>query len=208
MKSSSGLLATALLLVATTALAQTTTQPTTQPADPPQSTTPTLSDLAKRAQQKKGATPPASKTFTNDDLKNITLPPDDTSRPADAKDAKAGDAKDAKTGDAAKADAAKGDDSKGDQKDEKYWRGKMDAAREDVRRNEAFAAALQSRINGLTADFSARDDPAQRAQIADARQKALDELDRVNKAVADGHKTIASIEEEARRAMVPPGWIR
>ena len=208
MKSSSGLLAAVLLLAAVPAVAQTTTQPTT--------TTPTLSDLAKRAQEKKGA-PPATKTFTNDDLKNAgTSPADDTSRPADAKSddakdaAKSADGKAAKSGDASKADDAKKDDpSKTDPtKTEKYWRDRIDAAREDVRRNQAFAAALRSRINGLTADFTARDDPAQRAVIADDRQKALAELDRVNKAVEDGNKAIASIEEEARRAMVPAGWIR
>jgi hypothetical protein len=207
MKSSSGLLAAVLLLVAVPALAQTTTQPTT---------TPTLSDLAKRAQEKKG-TPPATKTFTNDDLKNAgTSPADETSRPADAKTDDGKDAsksaagKGAKSGDASKVDDAKKDDaSKADPtKTEKYWRDRMDAAREDVRRNQAFATALQSRINGLTADFTSRDDPAQRAQIADDRQKALAELERVNKAVEDGNKAIASIEEEARKAMVPAGWIR
>jgi hypothetical protein len=207
MKSPNGLLAAVLLLVAVPALAQTTTQSTT---------TPTLSDLAKRAQEKKG-TPPATKTFTNDDLKNAgTSPADDTSRPADAKAAdgkdasKSADGKGAKSGDATKADDAKKDDaSKADPtKTEKYWRDRMDAAREDVRRNQAFATALQSRINGLTADFTSRDDPAQRAQIADDRQKALAELERVNKAVEDGNKAIASVEEEARKAMVPAGWIR
>jgi hypothetical protein len=207
MKSPNGLLAAVLLLVAVPALAQTTTQSTT---------TPTLSDLAKRAQEKKG-TPPATKTFTNDDLKNGgTSPADETSRPADAKTAdgkdasKSADGKGAKSGDASKADDAKKDDaSKADPtRTEKYWRDRMDAAREDVRRNQAFATALQSRINGLTADFTSRDDPAQRAQIADDRQKALAELERVNKAVEDGNKAIASVEEEARKAMVPAGWIR
>jgi len=205
MKSSSGLLAAVLLLASVPALAQSTTTQST----PAQSTTPTLADLAKRAQEKKGATPPATKTFTNDDLKTVNAPPasEDASKTADAK---SGDAKDAKSGDAAKAgDAKKDDPSKGDPtKTEKYWRDRMDAAREDVRRNQAFAAALQSRINGLTADFTARDDPYQRAQIADERQKALAELDRVNKAVEDGNKAIATIEEDARKAMVPAGWIR
>jgi hypothetical protein len=207
MKSSSGPLAAALLFLAVPALAQTTTQSTT---------TPTLSDLAKRAQEKKGTTTPATKTFTNDDLKNAGVSPsDETSRPSDAKSDDAKDASKsadgkAKSGDASKADDAKKDDaSKGDPtRTEKYWRDRMDAAREDVRRNQAFATALQSRINGLTADFTSRDDPAQRAQIADDRQKALAELERVHKAVEDGNKAIASIEEEARKANVPAGWIR
>jgi hypothetical protein len=92
--------------------------------------------------------------------------------------------------------------------DQKAWRGRIDAAREAVRRNEAFAEALQSRINGLTRDFSARDNPAQRAQIGEDRQKALAELERVRNDIQQGKKQIADIEEEARKAGVPPGWLR
>jgi hypothetical protein len=229
MRFSSGLLAASLMFVAAPVLAQSSTD---------SSATPTVTDLAKKVQEekaqkdkkaqdqkdqkdqkdqnqkdqkKKGATP-AVRTFTNDDLQGVSKPASDDSATMGAKsDAKDSDkSADAKSGDAAKKDAAtNGDPSKTDPtKTEKYWRDRMGAAREDVRRNEAFAAALQSRINGLTADFSARDDPYQRAQIADERQKALAELDRVNKAVEDGNKAIAGIEEEARKAMVPSGWIR
>jgi len=209
MRSSCAVLAGALLLAAAPAYAQSSTTPSSTPQS---STTPTLTELAKKAQEKKG-TNPKTKTFTNEDLKKVSVPPaDDTSQPADAKSADSKDASkgDTKSADAAKADGAKKDDpSKADAtKTEKYWRDRMDAAREDVRRNQAFAAALQSRINGLTADFTARDDPYQRAQIADERQKALAELDRVNKAIEDGTKAIAGIEEEARKAMIPAGWIR
>jgi hypothetical protein len=221
MKSSSAFVAGVLLLVAVPASAQST-QPT-QSTTTTQSTTattpaPTLTDLAKQAKEKK-AGEPAKKTFTNDDLKSINVPPSPDGATSDG--AKSGDAKDAskpgaksgdasKSGDAAKSDEGKKDDSsKADPaKTEKYWRDKMDAAREDVRRDQTFAAALQSRINALTADFTGRDDPYQRAQIADDRQKAIAELDRVNKAIEDGNKAIAGIEEEARKAMVPAGWIR
>jgi hypothetical protein len=71
-----------------------------------------------------------------------------------------------------------------------------------------FRDALQSRINGLTTDFTARDDPYQRAQIADERQKALAELARVNTDIEKAKKAITDIQEEARRANVPAGWVR
>ena len=92
--------------------------------------------------------------------------------------------------------------------DEAYWRARMSAARESVRSNEVFAEALQSRINALTAEFTAKDDPYQRAKVADDRQKALAELQRVKTEVDNSKKLIADIEDEARRAGVPPGWIR
>jgi SMC interacting uncharacterized protein involved in chromosome segregation len=92
--------------------------------------------------------------------------------------------------------------------DEAAWKAKITAAREDLRRGEMFRDALQSRINGLTTDFAARDDPSQRAQIGDERQKALAELDRVNQDIEKARKAISDIEEDARKANVPPGWIR
>jgi hypothetical protein len=71
-----------------------------------------------------------------------------------------------------------------------------------------FAEALQSRINALTADFAARDNPIERAQLADERQKALADLERVKTDVDKSRKQIADIEEEARKSGVPPGWLR
>jgi hypothetical protein len=175
-----------------------------------------LGELAKREAERKKAAPTASKTYTNGDLKSVP-PPSGTAagdplagkdgkdaKDPDTKDPK--DAKDDKNGKAPeKVDATKPTEPA---KDEAYWRGRMSAAREDVRRNEAFKEAMQSRINALTADFTARDDPYQRAKIADDRQKALAELTRLTEDIDKGNKLIVDIEEEARRAGVPPGWIR
>lgn len=92
--------------------------------------------------------------------------------------------------------------------DEAAWRKRIQNERELLQRAETFAEALQSRINALTADFSARDDPAQRAQVGVDRQKALAELDRVKQEIQQHTKAIAGIQEEARKAGVPPGWVR
>jgi hypothetical protein len=162
-----------------------------------------LGELAKKEQERRKTAAPAKKVYTNDDLKKIEPPPGGVT-PADP--AKPGDPA-AKPADAAKTgDAAKTDDKPA--AGEAEWRARMNLARDTVRRSELFRDSLQSRINGLTADFTARDDPFQRAQIADARQKALDELAQVNKDIESGKKAITDIEEEARRASVPPGWIR
>jgi len=194
MKVSSGLLAAVLLAIAVPALAQQ----------------PTLSELAKKTQDAKKGTKQPAKTFTNDDLKKISASGEATTDAAkgtkDSKDAK--DTKDPKDQPKADDGSKAADSAKDPSKDEKYWRSRMESAREDLRRNQAFRDALQSRINGLTADFTARDDPYQRAQIADDRQKAIAELERVNKAIDDNNKAIAAVEDEARKAMVPPGWIR
>ena len=84
----------------------------------------------------------------------------------------------------------------------------MQGARELLQRSQSFAEALQSRINGLNADFTARDDPAQRAVVGADRQKALAELARVKDDIVKQTKAIADIQEEARKAGVPAGWVR
>jgi hypothetical protein len=189
MKLSKGLLAATLLTVAVPVCAQS------------------LGDLAKKEQERRKKAPPAAKTYTNEDLKRLTpMPGGETPKAGDP--AKPADA--AKAGDTAKPTEVKPDAPvAGDPaKDEKYWRGRITAAKEDIRRNEMFRDALQTRINALSADFAGRDDPFQRAKIADDRQKAIAELARVTEEITKGTKGIAEIEEEARRAGVPPGWLR
>ena len=174
-----------------------------------------LGDIARKEAERRKAAPAATKTYTNDDLKK--LPPNsDDARAVDA--VKAGDAKAAdalKAGEVGKPADGKATDVKPDAvvpgepaKDEKFWRARIQAVREDIRRNEMFKEALQTRINSLTNDFAARDDPYQRAQIADDRQKALAEMNRIGEDIEKAKKSITEIEEEARKAGVPPGWIR
>jgi hypothetical protein len=157
-----------------------------------------LGDLAKKEAERRKAAPPAAKSYTNEDLK--ALPP---VTPMAGQES-------TKVEENAKPAPAKGETVKDGEpaKDEKYWRGRVTAAREEIRRNEMFRDALQTRINALSADFSARDDPFQRAQIADDRQKAIAEMARVTSEIEKSTKTIADIEEEARKAGVPPGWLR
>ena len=92
--------------------------------------------------------------------------------------------------------------------DAKIWRARITTARSNLSRATMFAEALQSRINGLTVDFTNRDDPAQRQLLFDQRQQALDELSRVQAEIAAFTQEIRDIEEEARRLGVPPGWLR
>jgi hypothetical protein len=100
------------------------------------------------------------------------------------------------------------DEEKPREDDEQRWRARMAEAREQVRRSRMFADALQSRINALNTDFSARDDPAQRSVIGTELNKALAELERVRGDIEAQEKAMTDLEEEARRAGVPPGWLR
>lgn len=93
-------------------------------------------------------------------------------------------------------------------KDREYWSRRMQSLQAMLDRDEVYAAALQTRVNSLTADFTARDDPAQRSVIAADRQKTVDTLQRLTQAIAGEKRALAAFEEEARRAGVPPGWLR
>ena len=92
--------------------------------------------------------------------------------------------------------------------DEEFWRTRITAAREGLSRNELFKEALQNRVDGLFADFTARDDPFQREEIAAQRRDALAELERLQGEIDRQTQAVADIEEEARRDGVPPGWLR
>ena len=93
-------------------------------------------------------------------------------------------------------------------KDEKYWRDRLAVARDALRRSQTFADALQSQINGLYTEFVNMSDPAQRALIEQKRLAAIAEQDRVKADIVKQTKALADIEDEARRANVPAGWLR
>ena len=187
-----------------------------------------LGDVAKQEQARRKGTGTA-KVYTNGDLRGAPAPaastpaqpapsasvpsstpatPADTTKPAGTKPtdgtAKAGDAPATGAAPDAKAGTASSD-AKGDAAS---WRKRRQDIETAIERSKTFAEALQSRINGLNTDFTARDDPAQRSVVAADRQKALTELDRVKKETAQHTKALADLQEEARRSGVPPGWLR
>jgi hypothetical protein len=93
-------------------------------------------------------------------------------------------------------------------KDEKWWRARITAARAALERDKLLLAALDNRVSTLTRDVVNRDDPAQRAALINERLRALEELDLMRKQIVADTEAIALIEEEARKAGIPPGWIR
>jgi len=170
-----------------------------------------LGDVAKKEEQRR-KTVKSGKVYTNDELKRDPTPsvpasastgttstPGASSTPAPAP---------ASSGNNAGKDDSANKDGSADKSDEKTWRRRITNARESLQRSQAFADALQSQLNALSTDFVNRDDPVQRQQIAKQRDGVVAELDRVKKEVAAQTKAISDIQEEARRANVPAGWVR
>jgi hypothetical protein len=161
---------------------------------------PPLADIARKEEERRKALPPPAKVLTNKDLPNVTSP-----SPAPA--AGATEAPDAASEATAVTPNEPGSAAQ-ESHDEEWWRTRITDAREELRRDEVLVDALQSRVNGLTADFVARDDPYQRARIGTDRQKAIAEMERLRTEITSLKKKITDIEEEARKASVPPGWLR
>ena len=146
-----------------------------------------------RRRRRSGArhSPQTGKVYTNKDLPASAQKPatansvgrDASPTPTDpvaaATEQKAEDAK------------APGDKPQGDQKDQAYWKNRMATAREELRRSEMFAEALQTRVNtlqqGLQQPRQSRpavrhrrgsDGGAERADAREAGRRARQEADR------------------------------
>jgi hypothetical protein len=163
-----------------------------------------LADVARTTNTGRTPASKPAKVYTNDNLRPDITP--STTPAAPGAGAATSDATQATPVPAPAAEPASTSDA--GTRDEKYWKDRMRAANEALDRNEAFAAALQSQINGLTAEFVNRDDPAQRAAIEQRRTKAVADLEKVQRDLATSKKDIAAVEEEARKAGVPAGWLR
>jgi hypothetical protein len=172
-----------------------------------------LADVAREEQARRKTITAPSKVYTNEDLRPGRIAPPQTGAPESGSTAGGSSAASSAAtvgGEASGPGAGPGDDeaAPAGARDEADWRDRMSAAQQQLERARVLAAAMQSRVNALNADFVNVDDPAQRAIIESDRQKALAEAERLNEEVAELTQAIADIQEEARRAGVPPGWLR
>ncbi len=162
-----------------------------------------LADLARKEAERRKATKGEAKVYTNKDLIGGGPAPASVSTPVAPAPAAPAAGQDPNQ---PAADPAK--EAEEPPKDEKYWRQRITEAREKLAQGEIMQAALESRLNSLATDFVNRDDPAQRAGISNDRQKAQTQLERTKKDIEGFKKEIADIQEEARKAGVPAGWLR
>jgi hypothetical protein len=164
-----------------------------------------LADVARAEAERRNGISQPSRIYTNKDLKPVrsrarSLPADESATAPQPRPQKADDAE--------RSSSAATPVEREEKRGERWWRQHMADARERVERSRLFADALQSRVNALTTDFAARDDPAARAAVRTDLDKALAELERVRGDITEQERMLGELEEEARRAGVPPGWLR
>jgi hypothetical protein len=159
-----------------------------------------LADVARAEEARRRTVKGTAKVYTNDDLRGgrdaapTPAPAPATTKPETAKP---------------DTEKPKPEDKDAEPpKDEKYWRGRAVGLRNAVARNKVLADALQSRVNALNTDFANMDDPIQRAAIEQNRRTTMAEMERVKQETEKLNKDIVALEDEARKASVPPGWLR
>ncbi len=169
-----------------------------------------LVEIARLEQARRAAIAPEdrSRVYTNDDLRNsggltIGALPAAEMQEADAGSGHAGHGIGAQD-----LEAGSGAAEAGDAPAEDDWRARVAAAQQARERAELMASALQNRADGLWAQFTGMDDPARRRVVERQRAEALAELERTQAEAVRLEQEIRGIQEEARRAGVPPGRLR
>jgi hypothetical protein len=157
-----------------------------------------LGDVARQEEERRKDVKSPAKVYTNTDLK---APPSSLAPPPAPGAAASSSAP-------KQAPKAADDKPKEPSKDQAYWAGRKKELQAKLDRDKVLVEAVQSRINALTADFSSRADPIQRSGIGRDRQQAVSELDRLQQDIKAGQKALTDLDEEARKAGVPPGWLR
>jgi hypothetical protein len=156
-----------------------------------------LADVARQEEARRKEIKQPAKVYTNKDLASVPSP----SPPAQAVSSAvpAGDAAGKDTGKEAAGDP-KGKDAKdpGAARDQEYWSKRMKDLTAQLDSDQTLADALQTRISALSAA------PVPGLDL----QKATDGLNRLTQAIESDKKALVDIQEEARKASVPPGWLR
>ena len=165
------------------------------------SSTVSLADVARKEEARRKTAKKATKVFTNANLATPDTPISVvSSAPMVSSNASSSTTEPTIPGGKAEALPPKGDQA--------FWQGRISKARTDLTRTQMFADSLQTKINSLRTDFTNRDNRVEREKIQQDLNTALSELERLKKDIAEQQKAIAAIEDEARRANVPSGWLR
>lgn len=165
------------------------------------SSTVSLAEVARKEEARRKTAKKATMVFTNANLATVDAPISTvSSAPMVSSNTSAGTTEPTIPGGKAESLPPKGDQA--------FWQGRISQARTNLTRTQMFADSLQTKINSLRTDFTNRDNRVEREKIQQDLNTALAELERLKKELDTQQKAITAIEDEARRAGVPSGWLR
>ena len=165
------------------------------------SSTASLAEVARKEEARRKTTKRAKLVFTNADLGDAPSAPPSVASTTPGNVTPSNTSPTIPGGQAPPA-------NKADMKDQAYWQGRISQARTTLSRTQMFADSLQTKINSLRTDFVNRDNRVEREKIQQDLNTSLAELERLKKEIDAQQKAITAIEDEARRANVPSGWLR
>lgn len=178
-----------------------------------------LADLARQEEARRQAVSVPARVFTSKDVPAVALPvpaavpapgtPDAPAQPeAPATAPPAAETVSAPPAAPSEEPAPAAAPPSSDTRDETYWRTLHADARAALERTEATLRAFEQQYEALAARFVALGDASERAQVVADMEKAQSEIGRLQQEYIAQAQQVTAIEEQARRAGVPPGWIR
>jgi hypothetical protein len=93
-------------------------------------------------------------------------------------------------------------------RDEDFWRSRATNARAKLERDQLMADGFATRVSSLTREIVNTPEVTQQAKLRADLQKAMDELDRLEKVVLNSRRELETVQDEARRQGIPPSWLR
>ena len=162
----------------------------------------TLAEVAKKEKERR-AKLKASKTFTNKDVEEWKAKQKSSGALIEGESA-------APAGEGQTAESETAQPSKeGDvSNNEEYWRKKAQDADERLKKAEEKVNGVQSDINALNRAWYSGDMDDQRRQVEYERGKRLEDIETAKKELEEAKQAQEGLEDEARQAGAPPGWVR
>lgn len=161
-----------------------------------------LAEVSRNTEASRNATPgrPAAKVYTNQDLAGVAQSPPSTSTNSSAR---------APAAPSTAPSTPSDDKAPADTKGEAYWRDRMQPLRERLDDVRALADSTKRRAETLMRSAERRcftvgvvcADYTESLRLTDEHRWLVVDVARAERAVS-------ALEEEARRAGVPPGWLR
>ena len=161
-----------------------------------------VADAAKKEKERRQKITTPSKVFTNKDVEDFKVKNDLGDEPSSAEEAPPegeGDTGIVNYGPGSTPDTSN---------DETYWRNRYKEATARVEDLQAQADQLQKTINGLLLNVSNYEGIAAGPQLNAQLGEMKDQLNQINQDLANARQALEDLQEEARKAGAPPGWVR
>ena len=91
---------------------------------------------------------------------------------------------------------------------EKYWKDRMQQATDHLQQLQSKADDLQKTISGLMLNVTNYDGVVAGPQLNAQLGEMKDQLESTKEEIKSANQAIEDLQEEARKAGVPPGWMR